>query len=295
LQTDRGSGAPAGFSLFPAAARTIPKKSETVMPGIGNLDCLTADKENVLGDLKAALSQLRTWLHANTLADAHADVAGLGERLRTLFVALTAAGARQTLGTWHSGKGLGGWKGSSWEGQLLRTGSYVEGVMNGDHAAGNPAEIIAVQERMIRGFLGAWQPPYDDPKWIDFRHAVDEYAEEVLAALRPDGIADEDASPLLAPRPRLVVNLDTNTITIDGTDYPGVDPDGLAVFEALRRLKAEGKVRAVPARKLRDELANCHHDTTLKRWISKLPKPIRDCIKGKPGAGRWIELPPSRP
>ncbi len=58
------------------------------------------------------------------------------------------------------------------------------------------------------------------------------------------------------------------------------------------RLKLDGEVRAISADKLRRKLPNCNHVKTLERWLDALPKPIRNCIKGKPGAGRWLELPP---
>ncbi len=161
------------------------------MPGLGNLTRLPSDKEDVYRSLEAALSGLQTWMHDHNAAEGRADAAGLAETLRVLWQALKAAGAEGTLRSWHSGKGLGGWEGPSWEGQLLETGSYVEGVMNGDHAAENSAEIAEVQEGMVRRFLNTFT--YDTPKWIDFRRAVDEYAKELLDALRPAGLDDDGA------------------------------------------------------------------------------------------------------
>ena len=74
-------------------------------------------------------------------------------------------------------------KAASEEGQLLETGSYVEGVMNGDHAAENSAEIIEVQEGMVSRSLNFF--PYNSPKWIDFRDAVDEYAKSCWTPSAP--------------------------------------------------------------------------------------------------------------
>ncbi len=49
---------------------------------------------------------------------------------------------------------------------------------------------------------------------------------------RTDCAAEDDDDPQ-TPSVRIIINHDSNTITIDGESYPGIDPDGLAVFEAL--------------------------------------------------------------
>jgi hypothetical protein len=43
---------------------------------------------------------------------------------------------------------------------------------------------------------------------------------------------------------------------------------------------------------VRKQLDGCNHDNTLLRWLEKLPDDLRRLIKSKPGAGRWLELPP---
>jgi hypothetical protein len=36
--------------------------------------------------------------------------------------------------------------------------------------------------------------------------------------------------------------------------------------------------------------SGARHDTTLRRWIGKLPRHLRDCIRGMRGAGRYLQL-----
>jgi hypothetical protein len=162
-----------------------------------------------------------------------------------------------------------------------------------ERSTNRPMWVVFVLDT-IRGHQGNIQAPAAPREWLDYDETpdADPFNLSVWAidlATRAASAAAEGEAP---PRPRLTVDLNTNTVVLDGVPYRGVDPDGLAVVAALLHFKTEGHVRAVPAQKLREKLKNCHHDATLKRWIGQLPSPIRDCIKGKPGAGRWIELPP---
>jgi hypothetical protein len=96
----------------------------------------------------------------------------------------------------------------------------------------------------------------------------------------------------LLQTPRVSLDALTNTITIDGFPYKGLDPNGFAVVQALLRFKDEGAVQPIRANKLRPKLPGCNHSKTLERWIETLPEPVRKCIRSKRGAGRWFELPP---
>jgi hypothetical protein len=87
---------------------------------------------------------------------------------------------------------------------------------------------------------------------------------------------------------RLVIELGTNCVTLDGTPYLKIDPDAVRALDVLR--DAGGKPTSMA--KLRAKVPNCNHDTTFGRWLDKLPRPLRACVKAKTGSGIWLELPP---
>jgi hypothetical protein len=86
---------------------------------------------------------------------------------------------------------------------------------------------------------------------------------------------------------RLVIDLETNSVTLDGTLYPNLDPNAVRALDALRL--AGGK--PTNTAKVRARLDGCNHDTTFRRWLDQLPKPLRECRKRKAGSGIWLELP----
>jgi hypothetical protein len=90
---------------------------------------------------------------------------------------------------------------------------------------------------------------------------------------------------------RIRIDKQTNSITLDETTWTDLDPDAVAAFAAFAEAKFEGEDRPIPSAKVREKLPDCHHDVTLRRWLDKLPKPVRACIKSKPGRGRWLQLP----
>lgn len=91
---------------------------------------------------------------------------------------------------------------------------------------------------------------------------------------------------------RLCIDRASNTVTLDGKKFGPIDPNAVAILEVFLAIKAEGEVRAVPYNALQRRLPNCNNDKTFRRWLALLPPTLRECIKGKPGAGRWLELPP---
>jgi DNA-binding response OmpR family regulator len=87
--------------------------------------------------------------------------------------------------------------------------------------------------------------------------------------------------------PRLAIDLKTNSATLDGRRFDGIDPN------ALRALKvfADADGALVSGKKVCEQL-KCGNDKTLRRWLDVLPEVLRNCLKGKTGAGRCLELPP---
>jgi hypothetical protein len=91
---------------------------------------------------------------------------------------------------------------------------------------------------------------------------------------------------------RLFIDPQANCITLDGTPYTGLDPGGVQVVDALWQAGALGGEKILSSEKRKQRLPGCGHENTLRRQLAKLPPAIRNCIKAKPGAGRWLELPP---
>jgi hypothetical protein len=94
------------------------------------------------------------------------------------------------------------------------------------------------------------------------------------------------------PPPRIIVDLDVYTITLDGTIFREVDPDACRLVQALLDAKASGEKGALTITHFRQEyLSECRHDKTFQRWRAKLPMPLQNCVRSKPGAGVWLQLP----
>jgi hypothetical protein len=98
------------------------------------------------------------------------------------------------------------------------------------------------------------------------------------------------AAESFLPPPRLVVDLQTNVVTLDGVAYK-VEAEGAILVQAVVEANKAGELPAA-IRRIRRRIPGCHHDTTFQRRKDRLPKPIQNCIKGKSGAGVYLELPP---
>jgi hypothetical protein len=97
----------------------------------------------------------------------------------------------------------------------------------------------------------------------------------------------------IPPPPRIIVDLDAYAITLDGSRFRDIDPDACRLVQALLIARASGETGVLPITRLRQRyLPGCNHDKTFQRWRSKLPTPLQDCVRSKPGGGVWLQLPP---
>jgi hypothetical protein len=108
--------------------------------------------------------------------------------------------------------------------------------------------------------------------------------------LRPLREALDDAE-LLQPQvkgQRLLIDLYTNTITLDGTPYPDLDPTAVRLVKAYN----DKAGTYVSSKEVCASVPGCRGgERAVRRRLSKLPPAIRALLKGKPGAGRCLQLP----
>jgi hypothetical protein len=88
------------------------------------------------------------------------------------------------------------------------------------------------------------------------------------------------------PPPRLILDQESKTITLDGTPYPGIDPVAFQIFEAIWNADPK-KVSSTTLLKLPGLRGK-----NISRELKKLPEDLRILVQGAPGSGYWMELPP---
>jgi hypothetical protein len=116
-------------------------------------------------------------------------------------------------------------------------------------------------------------------------------ADDADDGLPPGKISPEHRTPPLPKAKaahRLVIDLLSNTITLDGTAFRQLNPNSIRAFKVY----FDGAGATLSSKKVRDSLKGCHHDKTLQRWLDALPQQLRTCLKGVTGSGRYLELPP---
>jgi hypothetical protein len=92
--------------------------------------------------------------------------------------------------------------------------------------------------------------------------------------------------------PRLVIDLASSTVTLDGVRHCEIDPGALRALRAYQQLAEQfGEGVNFPAKSVMGKL-NCFHAETLNRWIKALPQDLRGLIVGTRGSGRRLRLPP---
>jgi hypothetical protein len=122
-------------------------------------------------------------------------------------------------------------------------------------------------------------------KWVDQAFGGVNFA-DMRQSLELEFSAALEAFP--SP-PRLSVDLDTNTITLDGVPYTSLDPRAVRLIDALRQAGGVPMSR----KDLSDQVPGCKGgEKAVRRAETCLPEGLRRLIKSVEGKGTWLELPP---
>jgi len=94
-----------------------------------------------------------------------------------------------------------------------------------------------------------------------------------------------------AGQSRLLLDRETLFVTLDGIRHGPLEPQSFCIFQALHDAPRGAKVPSTELQKL----PGCKGDQKqISRYLDRLPKPLRACIKGQSGSGRWLQLPPKK-
>jgi hypothetical protein len=159
-------------------------------------------------------------------------------------------------------------------------------------AFGSPANLQGIWLRKPSPFMQrllSWNPiPVFRAVQVQplCRWLVNTYAgADVELAMRELELEYASLPPPKSP-PRLIIDLETCSASLDGQTHTNVDPEGLQVLQKLQERAGE----KIPTGKLCEEVG-CSHETTLRRRLDRLPPPLRGLVKGQPGAGMYLQLP----
>jgi hypothetical protein len=116
----------------------------------------------------------------------------------------------------------------------------------------------------------------------------------------PDAICECDLAAVQAeadkppPRDRLIIDLESNSLTIDGRQYANLDPIGLRIVHELHMAARSGNPQ-MSGQKLSETVCACRGGgKAVRRCLARLPSTVRALVKGKRGKGYWLELPPPK-
>lgn len=151
----------------------------------------------------------------------------------------------------------------------------------------HPAELLPYYVEDIRKSLpGSRLPTAARKLWHTLIGSSRERAEEARDH------AGEFADWLVAnylTQQRLVIDLQSKTLVLDGQAYSSVDPTALALLKFLQ----EHPGQKFSASELQQHVPGLKGDESrIRRVLDTLDPTIRECVKGKRGTGRWLQLPP---
>jgi hypothetical protein len=120
---------------------------------------------------------------------------------------------------------------------------------------------------------------------MQFKSAVERLRDlvdqQTATPSNPPGPAEDGATS-----PRLVIEPDSKTATLDGVTYAGLDPDGICILHALHeaneRVVTGDELRSLPGLK----------GKRIDRCRKRLPATLQQIVRSETGKGYWIELPP---
>jgi hypothetical protein len=146
--------------------------------------------------------------------------------------------------------------------------------------------VVAQELAAVKGTDGASTPV---PFHVGLRKSqaagLQDSSSPAVPTVQNEGIAAALPAGNKSSGPRLAFDLPTLTVTLDGEAFAGLDPTAFRLLKAIH----DGGARPVSSRELQ-RLPQCH-DKNVRRELNKLPKALLAIVSGKPGSGRWIELP----
>ena len=96
------------------------------------------------------------------------------------------------------------------------------------------------------------------------------------------------------PAERLVIDLDSSSLTLDGTTHQDIDSSGLRIVAALHQAARNGNPY-LSGKTLSQTVPGCAGgEKTVRRVIGRLPGPLRNLIVGEKGKGYFLKLPPPK-
>jgi hypothetical protein len=91
------------------------------------------------------------------------------------------------------------------------------------------------------------------------------------------------------PLERLTIDLDSNSVTLDGTSFNGLDPLAVRILQALK--EAQGLY--LSSRWIGTNISGCNGgEKGVRRHLGTLPEQLQAIIVATSGAGRRLQLPP---
>jgi hypothetical protein len=158
-------------------------------------------------------------------------------------------------------------------------------------------EVYVLQEVFVKLLPGGNMPVEGRRRWHALLGASCEKSADAMN--HAGDLADWITNEYLHVN-RLIIELETGSLVLDGDLYVGLDPTALAVVAYLQR-----KGRLVSSRELQANVPGCNRDEKqIRRCLERLQKklnyrcgastrglPTLNLVKSAPGRGSWLELP----
>jgi hypothetical protein len=90
--------------------------------------------------------------------------------------------------------------------------------------------------------------------------------------------------------PRLTFDRDTLTVTLDGEPYTLEDPTAFQLYKVI----VEAEQPPITGDTIRSKVRGLNGSKAVTKRLDSLPDALRQTIKGAPGRGYWLQLPPMK-